>query len=97
MPNTTDDLPAGLRAWARRAKAAGLGDMREALNTYAIEVERLQDKVRNAEAAEAERDRLLEALGNIESITRSQCFNATGMAERMREIARAAREEAGHD
>ena len=49
-----------------------------------------------AERAEAERDRLLKALGDIERITMSQCFNATSMAERMREIARAAREEAGH-
>jgi hypothetical protein len=47
--------------------------------------------------AEAERDRLLKALGDIEGITMSQCFNATSMAERMREIARAAREETGHE
>jgi hypothetical protein len=48
-------------------------------------------------ALKAERDRLLKALGDIERITMSQCFDATSMAERMRAIARAAREEAGHD
>jgi hypothetical protein len=51
MSNATDDIAAGLRAWARRAKAAGLSDMREALNAYALEVERVQDQLRKARAA----------------------------------------------
>lgn len=45
MPET-GDLAAGLRAWARRAKAIGQHDMRTALNTAATEVERLQDEIR---------------------------------------------------
>jgi hypothetical protein len=47
--------------------------------------------------AEAERKLLLRALGDIERITMSQCFDATSMAERMRAIAQEAIKEAGHE
>ena len=51
MSNAPYDIAAGLRAWARRATATGLGDMREALMSYALEVERLEDALREARAA----------------------------------------------
>ena len=51
MTDAPYDIAAGLRAWARRAKAAGLSDMRGALMSYALEVERVQDQLREARAA----------------------------------------------
>jgi hypothetical protein len=77
-----DEAQRNARAWQSAAHTAG--QYRE------------QERSR-VEKAEAERDRLREALGDIERITMSQCFDATSMAKRMREIARAALKETGHE
>ena len=110
MSNAPYDIAARLRAWALEQAIAGetgasaiLTAPKVMTRLKAAEAERDENEKAIAvwrgrtQRAEAERDRLLKALGDIERITMSQCFNATSMAERMREIARAALKEPAHD